>query len=96
MRHTVGLNYTALDIEHVGRSDAEILGNARQLGASVRLTAWLRCRLGIKASDVIGHNESLSSPYHRENVARLRSQTHEDLKRAAMQTYRRKLRRLCA
>ena len=40
-RHTVGLNYTAIGIEHVGTSDAEILGNPRQLGASLRLTAWL-------------------------------------------------------
>ena len=96
-RHTVGLNYTALGIEHVGRSDAEILDNARQLTASLRLTTWLRCRHDIQVRNVIGHNESRSSQYHRENVARLRSQTHEDFKRAAMQIYRRKLRRLeCA
>jgi len=84
----------ALGIEHVGRSDAEILNNARQLKALLRLTAWLRCRFGIKVSGVIGHNESLSSPYHHENVARLRSRTHDDFQRAAMQIYRRKLRRL--
>ena len=30
-RHTVGLNYTAIGIEHVGTSDQEILGNPRQL-----------------------------------------------------------------
>ena len=96
-RHTVGLNSTAVGIEHVGRSDAEILGNPRQLAASLRLTTWLRCRFAIQVKDVIGHNESRSSPYHRENVARLRSQTHADFKRADMQIYRRKLRRLeCA
>jgi N-acetylmuramoyl-L-alanine amidase len=44
--------------------------------------------------DVIGHNESLSSPYHRENVARLRNQTHSDMQHASMQVYRRKLRAL--
>jgi hypothetical protein len=33
-RHTVGLNYTAIGVEHVGTSDAAILGNPRQLGAS--------------------------------------------------------------
>src|SRR3954462_3996601 len=43
-RHTVGLNYTAIGIEHVGSSDAEILRNAAQLTASLRLTRWLRCR----------------------------------------------------
>ena len=96
-RHTVGLNYTALGIEHVGRSDAEILDNARQLAASLRLTTWLRCRFDIQVKNVIGHNESLSSRYHRENVSRLRSQTHADFKRDAMRSYRRKLRRLaCA
>ena len=41
----------------------------RQLRASLRLTRWLRCRSGIKVRDVIGHNESLTSPYHREHVA---------------------------
>lgn len=91
-RHTVGLNWTSIGIEHVGSSDAEVLGNPRQLQASLRLTAWLRCRYGIAVKNVIGHNESLSSPYHRENVDRLRTQTHEDWTRADMDVYRRKLR----
>jgi N-acetylmuramoyl-L-alanine amidase len=90
-RHTVGLNYTAIGIEHVGRTDAQVLGNKRQLRASLALTRWLRCRYGIEPKDVIGHNESLSSPYHQERVKRLRTQTHGDMKRASMQTYRRKL-----
>jgi N-acetylmuramoyl-L-alanine amidase len=93
-RHTVGLNYTAIGIEHVGSSDAEVLGNRRQLASSLALTRWLRCSYGIKLRDVIGHNESLSSPYHHENVARLRSQTHGDWKHADMQVYRSKLGRL--
>jgi len=90
-RHTVGLNYTAIGIEHVGQTDADILGNKRQLRSSLALNRWLRCRYGIAADDVIGHNESLSSPYHRERVARLRTQTHGDMTRASMQVYRRKL-----
>jgi N-acetylmuramoyl-L-alanine amidase len=90
-RHTVGLNYTAIGIEHVGRTDADVLGNKRQLRASLALTRWLRCRNDVQPGDVIGHNESLSSPYHRENVARLRTQTHGDMKHASMQVYRRKL-----
>ena len=93
-RHTVGLNYTAIGIEHVGTTDAEILGDRRQLDASLALTRWLRCRFGIPLRDVIGHNESLSSPYHRERVARLRKQTHDDWKRADMEVYRAKLRKL--
>ncbi len=90
-RHTVGLNYTAIGIEHVGSSDAQILDNAKQMAASLRLTRWLRCHYGIGVNNVIGHAESLSSPYHRERVERLKKQTHGDMTRAAMQTYRAKL-----
>jgi beta-N-acetylhexosaminidase len=90
-RHTVGLNWTAIGIEHVGTSDAEILNNARQLNASVRLTRWLMAKFAIKVNDVIGHNESLSSPYHRERIKRLQTQTHGDFRRASMNVYRRKL-----
>jgi N-acetylmuramoyl-L-alanine amidase len=96
-RHTVGLNYTAFGIEHVGNSDQQILGNKRQMSASLRLTRWLRCRYGIAIKNVIGHNESLSSPYHRERVARLRTQTHGDWRHADMNVYRSRLRKLpCA
>jgi N-acetylmuramoyl-L-alanine amidase len=93
-RHTVGLNYTAIGIEHVGFRDADVLGRRGQLRASLRLTRWLRCRFGIRIGDVIGHNESLSSPYHFEKVPSLKQQTHGDMKRASMRVYRRKLRRL--
>ena len=93
-RHTVGLNWTAIGIEHTGFSDADVLGSRRQLRASLRLTRYLRCRFQIAPSDVIGHNESLSSPYHRERVASLRRQTHGDWKHRSMLTYRRKLQRL--
>src|SRR3954466_16106598 len=93
-RHTVGLNWTAIGIEHAGFRDGDVLGNRRQLRASLRLTAWLRCRYGIALKNVIGHNESLSSTYHHENVARLRSQTHGDMQHSSMRTYRRRLRAL--
>jgi beta-N-acetylhexosaminidase len=93
-RHTVGLNWTAIGIEHVGRSDAQLLGNRRQLAASLRLTRSLQGRYAIATKNVIGHAESLSSPYHRERVARLRTQTHGDLRRPAMRRYRRALGRL--
>jgi N-acetylmuramoyl-L-alanine amidase len=93
-RHTVGLNWTAIGIEHVGYSDAQVLGNRRQITASLRLVRWLSCRFGIQVRNVIGHNESLSSPYHREDVAALRTQTHGDFIHHDMQTYRGRLRRL--
>jgi beta-N-acetylhexosaminidase len=95
-RHTVGLNDTAIGIEHVGSSDREVLTNSAQMRASLRLTRWLRCRSRIGVPNVIGHSESLSSPYHHERVARLKTQTHADWTRADMQTYRRRLRALGA
>ncbi|HEX3692549.1 MAG TPA: peptidoglycan recognition family protein [Solirubrobacteraceae bacterium] len=93
-RHTVGLNWTAIGIEHVGYSDAEVLDDARQMQASLKLVRWLRCRYRIPVGDVIGHNESLSSPYHREDVPSLRTQTHSDFDHADMQVYRARLRNL--
>jgi N-acetylmuramoyl-L-alanine amidase len=93
-RHTVGLNWTAIGIEHTGFQDSDVLDNHRQLRASLRLTRYLRCRFQIRLRDVIGHSESLGSPYHRERVARLRRQTHGDWKHRSMQAYRRELGRL--
>ena len=95
-RHTVGLNYTAIGIEHVGTSDGQVMGNRRQLAASLRLTRALQGRYGIATRNVIGHNESLSSPFHRERVARLRTQTHADFPKAVMDGYRRRLARMPA
>ena len=93
-RHTVGLNWTAIGIEHTGFSDAEVLDNPREIRASLALTRYLRCRFHIKLRNVIGHAESLASPYHRERVASLRRQTHGDWRHASMQTYRHRLRHL--
>jgi N-acetylmuramoyl-L-alanine amidase len=90
-RHTVGLNWTAIGIEHVGFSEAGVLGSVKMLRASLRLTRWLQAKYGIADKNVIGHAESLSSPYHHEKVARLRTQTHGDWPRRFMVTYRRDL-----
>jgi N-acetylmuramoyl-L-alanine amidase len=87
-RHTVGLNYTAIGIEHVGTSEAGVLENGKMLRASLRLTRWLQAKYGIATKDVIGHNESLTSPYHHEDVARLRRQTHADWPHRFMVRYR--------
>jgi N-acetylmuramoyl-L-alanine amidase len=92
-RHTVGLNDTAIGIEQVGRSAREILDRPAQIGAVVRLTAWLRCRYAIAPRDVIGHNESLSSRYHHEDVAAMRRQTHSDWTRAQMAPVRARIAR---
>jgi beta-N-acetylhexosaminidase len=90
-RHTVGLNWTAIGVEQVGYSDQQILDNPPQLDASLALVHWLRCRYHIEIKNVIGHNESLTSPYHHELVASLRTQTHDDFKKADMDIYRAKL-----
>jgi N-acetylmuramoyl-L-alanine amidase len=93
-RHTVGLNWTAIGIEHTGYRDADVLGDGAQMAASLRLTRYLRCRFRIEVRDVIGHSESLRSPYHRERVAGLRRQTHGDWRHRSMRIYRRRLRRM--
>ena len=93
-RHTVGLNWTAIGIEHAGYGDSDVLDDRVQLRASLWLTQYLRCRFGIRLKDVIGHAESLSSPYHHELVPSLRRQTHGDWGHRSMRIYRHKLARM--
>ena len=90
-RHTVGLNDSAIGIEHVGVSDADVMGRPRQLAASLRLTRWLQGRFGVLTRDVIGHSESLTSPYHHERVRAMRKRTHGDFSAATMRRYRARL-----
>jgi beta-N-acetylhexosaminidase len=85
------LNWAAIGIEHVGVSDAQVLADAAQMRASLALTVWLMWRYSIPLADVIGHNESLSSPLHKELYAPWRCQTHADWRRADMNVYRAKL-----
>ena len=87
-RHVVGLDYTAIGIENVGMSDQQVIGDAAQYHAGLELTRWLRCRFNLPVSAVIGHNESLSSPYYIEHVASWRGQTHEDFNHHDMNTVR--------
>lgn len=93
-RHVVGLNYTAIGIENVGFSDQQVMGDAAQFRAGLELTRWLRCREQIPVSNVIGHNESLSSPYYRELVPAFRGQTHLDFNRTDMNVVRARVARL--
>jgi beta-N-acetylhexosaminidase len=93
-RHTVGLNWTAIGIEHVGTSAAQVLENPRQRAASLKLTLWLADASKIALADVIGHNESLESPYRRERYAGWRCQTHGDFTRAEMIPFRKQLARM--
>jgi N-acetylmuramoyl-L-alanine amidase len=45
-------------------------------------------RFHIKERNVIGHAESLTSPFHHELVPRLRTQTHGDWTAPEMRRYR--------
>ena len=87
-RHTVGLNWTAIGIEHAGYADSDVLDNPRQLRASLLADPVPALPLRHPVVDVIGHNESLSSPYHHELVPSLRNQTHGDWKHSSMRVYR--------
>lgn len=88
-RHAFGVNWTSIGIEHVGLSDAQVMGDARQLASSLALTAWLRCRFNIKVRDVLGHAETFGSPWLRERKrALLKNGTHSDMGPAAMRRYR--------
>jgi beta-N-acetylhexosaminidase len=90
-RHTVGLNWAAIGIEHVGTSDAEVMHDAAQMRASLALTVWLMWRYSIPLANVIGHNESVTSPLHKELYAPWRCQTHGDWQHADMVVYRSRL-----
>ncbi len=90
-RHTIGLNHRSIGIEHVGTSDKAVMGNTRQLAASLRLTRWLMQEHAIATEDVIGHAESLDSPFHEERVAALRKRTHGDFQPRTMRRYRGRL-----
>jgi beta-N-acetylhexosaminidase len=48
-------------------------------------------RYGITLANVIGHNESLTSPFHKELYAPWRHQTHADWQHADMTVYRARL-----
>lgn len=93
-RHAIGMNWTAIGIEHVGTSDGQILSNPRMMRASLRLTVWLMHRFEIQARNVIGHAETLMSPFHHEAYPSWRCQTHADWQHPDMQIYRERLRRL--
>lgn len=87
-RHVIGMNQLSIGIEHVGRSDAEVIGNDRQMESSLQLTLWLVAKFGIEVRNVIGHGESLHSPLRYERYPEWRCLSHTDMARPAMRTYR--------
>jgi N-acetylmuramoyl-L-alanine amidase len=95
-RHAVGMNYTSIGIEHVGTSDQMVLGDRAQMHSSLRLTLWLMSRFHINIGNVIGHRESLYSPYRHELYPSWRCLVHADFPRWAMRKYRHRLRVLAS
>jgi N-acetylmuramoyl-L-alanine amidase len=92
-RHAIGMNWTAVGIEHVGTNARDILDNRRMMRASLRLTAWLMLRYDVNVGNVIGHAEILQSPYHHELYDEWQCSTHADWNRREMRIYRRRLKR---
>ena len=90
------MNYTAIGIEHVGTSDQMVLGDRAQMHASLRLTLWLMAKFGINIGNVIGHRESLYSPYRLELDPSWQCLVHADFPHWAMRKYRRRLRHLAS
>jgi len=93
-RHAFGVNHVSLGIEHIGFSDGEVMGNPRQLAASLRLTRWLACRHGIQVRDVLGHGETGRSHWWTEvRPERHSRDTHTDFSGRTMRRYRARLAR---
>ena len=95
-RHAIGMNWTAIGIEHVGTSDAMVLHNHKQMRSSLRLTLWLMQRYGINVGNVIGHAETLDSKYHHELYPSWQCLTHADFPHWAMHEYRSRVRELAS
>lgn len=100
-KQAFGVSPWAIGVEHVGRSDGEVMRNRRELRASFRLTCWLRDRLKIPVRGVIGHGEALDSPrFHITPegwawIAETGYRFHEDFTHPAMVRYRKQLRAAC-
>jgi len=93
-RHAIGMNWTAIGIEHVGTSDRMVLGNHAQMRSSLQLTLWLMQRYAINVGNVIGHAETLQSSYHHELYPAWQCWTHADFPHWAMHEYRSRVRDL--
>jgi N-acetylmuramoyl-L-alanine amidase len=92
-RHVYGLDALSIGIEHVGRSDGEVLGRPAELQASLRLTCTLLRAYGLAPSAVIGHAEALGSPFYSVRVRV--PPPHSDMGSDAMTRYRQLLSTSC-
>ena len=92
-RHTVGLNWTAIGIEHVGTSDASILDDPRQLDASLALTLWLMHAIRHLAAE---RDRARREPHEPLPPRALRTLALPDARRLAARRHGRLPRRLAA
>jgi hypothetical protein len=69
-----------------------VLGDAAQMHSSLRLTLWLMARYHINIGNVIGHRETLYSPYRLELYRSWQCLVHADFPHWAMRKYRTRLR----
>jgi N-acetylmuramoyl-L-alanine amidase len=95
-RHAVGMNHVSIGIEHVGTSDRMVLSNDEQMASSLALTTWLMARFDISVGNVVGHHETLESPYRFELYRDWKCLAHADFPRWAMKEYRTRLREVLA
>lgn len=100
-KHAFGVSPWAIGVEHVGRSDGEVMGNGPERRASYRLTCWLQERFRIPLRGVIGHGEVPANPrfgFTPEGwqwIEETGYRFHEDFSHAAMVRYRSHLREAC-
>ncbi|HEU5253216.1 MAG TPA: N-acetylmuramoyl-L-alanine amidase [Solirubrobacterales bacterium] len=100
-KQAFGVSPWAIGVEHVGRSDGEVMGNAAERRASYRLTCWLQERFRIPLRGVIGHGEAPSNPrfgFTPEGwrwIEETGYRFHEDFSHATMARYRSHLRAAC-
>jgi N-acetyl-anhydromuramyl-L-alanine amidase AmpD len=95
-RHAVGMNHVSIGVEHVGTSDRMVLSNDAQMESSLALTTWLMARFDVNVGNVVGHRETLESPYRYELYPDWKCLAHADFPRWAMKEYRTRLREVLA
>lgn len=100
-KQAFGVSPWAIGVEHVGRSDGEVMSNPREMRASLQLSCWLQDRFQIPLRGVIGHGEAPANPrfhFTPEGWAWIEEtgyRFHTDFSHPAMERYRKRLRSAC-
>ena len=83
-RHTVGLNWTAFGIEQVGLNAHEIVNRPAQYTSVCASPRGFAAATASPCATSSATPRACRAPYHHENVAALRRQTHADWTHAEM------------